>query len=98
MFVELRILSEALGFGVLLGFIHFGLLMATVSRLPERKHPYVFLIVGLMIRVGVVLAGLYWIGINHWERLVAALAGFTVVRLYLQYRFTKSDQKPNPIL
>jgi F1F0 ATPase subunit 2 len=76
-------LSPAFSFGALLGLIHFMGLLATVSRLPECKHPYFFLILSFVIRMAVVMGGLYWIGMNHWERLLAALAGLILARIVL---------------
>ena len=93
---ELVILSGAFSFGALLGAIFFAGLLATVSRVPESKHPYLILILSFVVRISIVMIGLYWIGVDEWERLLAALAGLIVVRILLMRIYGRPEKLTNP--
>jgi len=68
-------------FGLLLGGFYFGLLWLTVRHLATLRWPATWVLVSLMVRMGGLLAGLYWIGAGSWKLLVAALLGVIIVRV-----------------
>lgn len=68
--------------GAALGAMYFTVLWFTVRDLAEQSHPQRRLLVSLVLRMLLLLGGIYLImGDGHWERAVSALAGFIVVRL-----------------
>jgi F1F0 ATPase subunit 2 len=66
--------------GLLLSGFYFAALWLTVRRLPQSDHPLLTLGVSVVLRMSVLLGGFYGLMQGHWERLVACLAGFFIVR------------------
>lgn len=70
----------AAGIGIVLGALFFGGLWWTVRRLPRSGHPALLVGGSLLVRGAVVLGGVWMVMGDSWERAVACLAGFTLVR------------------
>ena len=66
--------------GALLGAFYFNNLWNTVKKVTDEGKQGMFLLTGYFLRTGVVLAGFYLIMSGRWERVVAALAGFILIR------------------
>jgi F1F0 ATPase subunit 2 len=66
--------------GALLGVFYFHSLWNTVKKVTDEGKQGMFLITGYFIRTAIVLAGFYMIMSGRWERIVAALAGFILMR------------------
>ncbi len=66
--------------GALLGAFYFNSLWKTVKKVTDEGKQGMFMITGYFIRTGIVLAGFYIIMSGSWQRIVAALAGFILVR------------------
>jgi F1F0 ATPase subunit 2 len=76
-----------------LGGFYFWALWRSVRKISEqRAHS---LLLGYFFRLSLVLAGFFFIMGGHWERLVAALAGFLVMRSILVRRW--GDRRPGII-
>jgi F1F0 ATPase subunit 2 len=69
--------------GAGLSLFYFCGLWLTVKRLPKSQHPASLTVASFLIRTGVVLLGFYYIMEGRLERLLAAMAGFLIVRLIL---------------
>ena len=67
--------------GVALGAFFFGGLWWTLRRALTSPRPVLWLGTSLLLRTGMVLAGVYVVGHGQWQRIVACLAGFILVRL-----------------
>lgn len=74
-----------------LGGFYFWALWRSVRKLSKEQGAG-SLLVGYLVRLSVVLAGFFLIMGGRWERLVAALAGFLVVRAILVRRW--GDKRP----
>jgi len=74
-------LAPVLAMGVLLGVIFFGGLWWTVRKVVSSKHPAFWVFSSLMLRMTIAMTGFYFISGGHWERLLACLFGFFIVRL-----------------
>jgi len=85
---ELIALLLALVTGVLLGLIFFGGLWWTVQKGFASKQPVLWFFGSLLLRTGLVLAGFYVIGRDHWERLLVCLVGFILARLIVTLRLS----------
>ena len=81
-------LVPALVAGVLLGATFFGGLWWTVRKGVSSQRPALWFFGSLLLRMSIALAGFYFVGRGHWERLVACLLGFVIAR-FLVTRFTR---------
>lgn len=73
--------------GLILGAFYFIALWKTVRQLPSSKSPARLMLGSFILRMAVVMAGLYLLmGAGHWERLAAAMLGFIVMRKILTFR------------
>jgi len=86
-------LVRALVGGLLLGAIFFGGLWWTVRNGVSSKQPALLFLGSLLLRTGIALAGFYFIGRGHWERLLVCLLGFVMARVFVT-RLTRAAQKP----
>ena len=71
----------ALVVGFLLGTIFFGGLWWTVRKGMSSKSPALWFLGSMLLRMGIVLAGFYFIGRGDWQRLVVCLLGFIIARI-----------------
>src|SRR5664280_3746105 len=78
---ETLTLALALAVGLLLGVIFFGGLWWTVRKGVSSKQPALWFFGSLLVRMSIALAGFYFVGRGHWERLLVCLLGFIVARL-----------------
>ena len=78
---ETLTLVLALAAGLLLGAIFFGGLWWTVRKGIASQHPALWFFGSLLLRMSIALAGFYFVGRSHWERLVVCLIGFVMARL-----------------
>lgn len=72
--------------GALLGALYFGGLWLTLRQLPRLNHPMLWLLISTITRLGLVLAAFYLVSQDQWQRLLACLAGFIAVRIYLVHK------------
>lgn len=69
--------------GIVLGGIFFGGLYLTVTRLERSGNPAVLMIISLIVRMAVLLSGIYYLSQGDWRRIVGTLAGVMVSRFIL---------------
>ncbi|EIC20745.1 ATP synthase subunit I [Thiorhodovibrio frisius] len=79
--------------GLALGAIFFGGLWWTLRKSLESPRPALWLLGSLLVRMGVLLFGLYLISDGHWEPLLAALLGVIGARA-LVLRWTRPADHP----
>ena len=82
-------LAFALAAGALLGVMFYGGLWWTVRRAVSSKRVAHWFLGSLLLRMGVTLAGFYFVAGGHWERLLLCLFGFVVAR-FAVIRLTRS--------
>lgn len=75
--------------GSLIGMIFFGGLWWTVHKRMMSRHAAFWFLGSLILRVGIALAGFYFIGRNDWKMMLACLFGFVVAR-FVVIRLTGS--------
>lgn len=83
--IELLTLTLSLAAGLLLGAIFFGGLYWTVRKGISSKQPALWFFASLLLRMSIALAGFYFIGRGHWERLIVCLLGFVLARLVVTW-------------
>jgi len=80
-FNDIAILIMMFVLGSFIAALYLSSLWLTVWRIHRGRHPALWLISSLIVRMGLLLIAFYFIvGDGHWERLLAALAGFVVLR------------------
>jgi F1F0 ATPase subunit 2 len=82
---EFLSLALSLAAGVLLGAVFFGGLWWTVRKGVSSKQPARWFFASLLVRMSIALAGFYFVGGGHWERLVVCLLGFILARLAVMW-------------
>ena len=83
------LLAFALVAGLVLGAIFFGGLWWTVRKGVSSKHPALWFLGSMLLRMGIVLAGFYFVGRGDWQRLVTCLLGFIIAR-FIVMRLTRT--------
>lgn len=71
--------------GCALGAIFFGGLWLTVNKGLVSNQPALWFLGSLVLRMGVVLVGFYFVSGGNWERLLASLIGFLMARLVVTW-------------
>ena len=90
---ETLTLALALVAGVLIGAMFFGGLWWTIQKGVSSQHPALWFFGSLLLRTSIVLAGLYFIGRGHWDRMLVCFLGFMIARLIVT-RLTQAEKKP----
>ena len=85
--ITLTVLAFAAGIG--LGFLFFGGLWWTVKIATNSKTPALWFLGSLTLRLALVLAGFYLIGVGDLVKLVSCFVGFFIAR-YLVIHLTKA--------
>ena len=85
---ENLMLALALGVGSLLGAFFFGGLWWTVQKGVNAKHPALWFFSSMLLRTGITLTGFYEVSAGHWQRFLACLVGFVIVR-FIVLRLTR---------
>jgi F1F0 ATPase subunit 2 len=80
----------AFAVGLALGAFFSLNLWSSVRRMTDDETPWYILYGNFMLRISVVLLGFYLVMDGHWERMMAALAGFVLMREILVRRLGKS--------
>ena len=71
--------------GLVFGAIYFASLWLTVSQFVTARRPALLLLGSVILRLGLLAVGLFWIMDGHWERLLACVIGFVVARRLARY-------------
>jgi F1F0 ATPase subunit 2 len=79
--------------GVGAGLFYFGGLWWTVRRLPRLRQPAFLTFGSFLLRTGVSLVAFYFASGSHWQRILASLLGFIIVRVFLVRRMRSSPAK-----
>jgi F1F0 ATPase subunit 2 len=79
--------------GVLLGTVFFGGLWWTVRKGVSSPQPVLWFFGSLLLRMSIVLGGLYLVGRGHAERLLLCLLGVVVAR-FIVLRLTRPPVEP----
>ena len=90
---EILILVFDLVMGVLIGIIFFGGLWWTVRKGLASKQIMLWISGSLAVRMSIALVGFYFIGANHWERMLVCLLGFIIARVIVM-RILRILKKP----
>jgi F1F0 ATPase subunit 2 len=76
--------------GLALGVFFSLNLWSSVKKMTDIQTPWHILFMNFVLRMGVVTAGFYIVMNGHWERMMAALAGFVLMREILVRRLGRN--------
>ncbi|QSX08534.1 ATP synthase subunit I [Alkalibacter rhizosphaerae] len=77
--------------GIGLGILFFGGLYLSVQQMNKVKHPAALMIISLILRMALVVGGLYLIrGDSYWN-IPIALLGIVLVRTVMTGRMKRKD-------
>ena|SRR3990167_3756955 len=82
--------------GLLVGAAYFAGLWFTVRRLTGAGLAPVWLFASAIVRLALLIAALFWIVDDSWERLLAALAGIIAAR-WIAMRSVRVAKANGPI-
>ncbi len=88
------LLAGAAGLG--LGLFYFGGLWLTVRWLPTVRSPVALTVGSLVGRTALTLLGFYLVMAGHWERMLACLVGFILVRYAVVAGLRLENAPPSP--
>jgi F1F0 ATPase subunit 2 len=91
---ETIILVAALAAGILLGAIFFGGLWWTVRKGVTAKNPALWFLGSVLLRMGIALAGFYFVARGDWKKLLLCLLGFLIARVVV-LRLTRPNKETN---
>ena len=89
---EAMTLTLAWTAGILLGAIFFGGLWWTVRKGVSSKQPALWFLGSMLLRMGIALAGFYFVSGRDWKRLLVCLVGFMMARLVVT-RLTRPERE-----
>lgn len=92
---ELLGLVFALAMGALLGAFFYGGLWWTVLRGVTSNRVALWFLGSLVLRLGVALAGFYFVADGHWQRLLVCLLGFVTARIAVTW-LTRPPESHRP--
>ena len=75
--------------GMALGAFYFLSLWRTLQKISDAPSPGFVMLRSYLIRTSVVLTGFYLVMDGHWQRGIATLIGFVVMRMLLTRRLGK---------
>lgn len=87
-------MALALAAGTAMAAFYFGGLWLTVRRIAARRRPMLLVFGSFIVRGAVVVAGMVWIARMHWQLLLAAMAGFVLVRVIMTRRLRPANTAP----
>ncbi|MDA3873709.1 MAG: ATP synthase subunit I [Kiritimatiellae bacterium] len=89
---DMGMLFMAAVVGAALGGFFFGGLWWTVQKVATSPRPALWVFGSLLVRLGIVLCGFYFVGRGNGTRLIVCLAGFIFAR-FLVMRLTRHQQE-----
>ena len=79
--------------GLALGIFYFGGLWVTVRLVPRVANPKKLLFVSFILRISVLLSGLWFVLRLHSLHFLATLAAFFLMRFIMLSRISRPNQK-----
>lgn len=76
-----------------LGAIFFGGLWWTVRKGVSSSNPALWFLGSMLLRMGIVVAGFYYVSGGQWKRLTACLIGFVIARLIVMWWSRSVDRQ-----
>jgi len=79
--------------GIAMGFLFFGGLWLTVKIAVGSTYAAFWVLASSLLRMGIVLTGLYFVADGNWQRLLVAVLGFIAARFMVMWLTRYRDHK-----
>jgi F1F0 ATPase subunit 2 len=79
--------------GIILGILFFGGLYLTVGKLNEVKNPSFLVIFSFIIRMVILLGGLFYLSKKGYQAILLALMGIVLVKFIMIFMVNKPSEK-----
>ncbi|WP_020606059.1 ATP synthase subunit I [Spirosoma spitsbergense] len=83
--------------GLGLGTFFFYGLWLTVRKTLTTSRPALWMLSSFMIRMGITVAGFFYVGNGNWQRLVVCLLGFVIARYMVTYLTRSAEAQQQPV-
>lgn len=83
--------------GLGLGTFFFYGLWLTVRKTLTARSPALWVLGSFVVRVGVAVAGFYYVSNGNWRRLMACLLGFVVARYMVTYLIRLAEARQESV-
>lgn len=77
--------------GILTGAIFFGGLYWTLQQMDTVRHPALFMMFSLIVRLAILLGGFYLIMDGRYQNILIALVGVILTRSLLLMKFGRAS-------
>ncbi len=74
-------MALAFAAGTAVGVFYLGGLWLTVRRVATSRRPTLLIFVSFIVRMVVAVGVMVWIARIHWQLMLAAMAGFVLLRM-----------------
>ena len=81
--------------GVVLGLVFFGGLYWSVNKLPTVKYPGLLMAASMLVRMAILLTGLYFLMSGDIKNLLAAVVGVMVIKFVMIARVRQKPPAPS---
>lgn len=79
--------------GIILGIIFFGGLYLTVLKMKKVRNPKMLMVVSFILRMAVLLGGLFYVSRNGYKGILFALFGIILLRFIMIYYYKQPARK-----
>ena len=80
--------------GVLMGLFFLQGLWVTIRNIDKTRHPALRLLVSILVRFILVLAGFFFLArYAGWQHVLTAVVGFSLLRIYIVRRFSREQEQ-----
>lgn len=90
---DILLLMPSFLVGILVGVFFFMGLWYTTKKLMDAKHPALWALGSMVVRVAVTLVSFYLVGAGDLRKLLACLVGFILSRIFVMRITATVDRK-----
>ena len=77
--------------GILLGIIFFGGLYWSIKQLSKAKYPAILMSISALVRMGVLIVGIYLLSDNNIKNILSILLGVILVKIVMIFTVQKNS-------
>lgn len=79
--------------GLLLGVLYFGGLYFSTQKFSSVKRPALFMILSFVLRMGILIAGFYYLSKSGYKNILIGLLGVMLVRFIMLFNIKNHPSK-----
>jgi len=79
--------------GIILGIVFFGGLYLTIGKLPESKRPSVLFLLSFVLRMAILLGGIYFLSMRGYKEVLFALLGILLIKFAMIFAVKRPKEK-----